>query len=84
MRNSARKQLRNRSVVTRLNTLEKKYNQLASEGKKAEAATALKSVVSALDKAAKSGTIPKTRANRKRSRLTLHLNKVKQAAATAA
>jgi small subunit ribosomal protein S20 len=77
MRNSARKQIRNRSVATRLHTLEKKYAQLAAEGKKVEAALALKAVSSALDKAAKAGTIPKTRASRKKSRLTLHLNKVK-------
>ena len=34
-------------------------------------------VASALDKAAKTGTVPKTRANRKKSRLALQLNKLK-------
>lgn len=77
MRNSARKQLQNRSINTRLHTLEKKYLQLLSAGKKDDAATALKDVSAALDKAAKTGTVHKSRASRKKSRLTLQLNKLK-------
>ena len=41
MRNSARKQLRNRAVNSRLHSLEKKYLQLATAGKKDEAAKAV-------------------------------------------
>jgi small subunit ribosomal protein S20 len=76
-RNSARKQLHNRSINTRLHSLEKKFLQFADEGKKEDAVKALQAAISALDKAAKTGTVPKTRASRKKSRLTLRLNKVK-------
>ncbi len=84
MRNSARKQVHNRSINTRLHTLEKKYVELLGAGKKEDAAKALQSVVSALDKAAKTGTVPKARASRKKSRLTLQFNRVSKAAATPA
>jgi len=75
MRNSARKQVRNRSTSTKLHSLEKNYLKLVAEGKKEDATKALKAVSSALDKAAKTGTIPKTRASRKKSRLSLQLAK---------
>ncbi|MDQ6632500.1 MAG: 30S ribosomal protein S20 [Verrucomicrobiota bacterium] len=74
MRNSARKQLQNRHVKSRLGTLEKKYADLLTAGKKEEAATALKSVASAYDKAAKTGVVHKSTASRKKSRLTIRLN----------
>lgn len=77
MRNSTRKQLHNRSINTRLHTLEKNYLQLLGAGKKDDASKALLEVTSALDKAAKSGTIHKSRASRKKSRLTLQLNRAK-------
>jgi small subunit ribosomal protein S20 len=77
MRNSARKQTQNRSINTRLHSLEKKYMQLVGAGKKDEASKALQAVTSALDKAAKTGTVHKSRASRKKSRLALRLNKVK-------
>ncbi len=77
MRNSARKQSQNKSVKSRLGTLEKKYADLAAAGKKAEAATAYKEFSSALDKAAKTGAVHRSTANRKKSRLALQLNKVK-------
>ena len=77
MRNSARKHLHNQSIKSRLKTLEKAYLSLLSPGKKAEATTALLTVHSALDKAAKSGVLHRSTVNRKKSRLTLRLNKVK-------
>jgi small subunit ribosomal protein S20 len=77
MRNSARKQIHNRSINTRLHSLEKKFLTAAGAGKKDDALKDLQAVISALDKAAKSGTVPKSRADRKKSRLTLHLNKIK-------
>lgn len=77
MRNSARKQLQNRSTKSRLGTLQKKYADLVSAGKKTEATTAYGEFSSALDKAAKKGTIHRATANRKKSRLALQLNKVK-------
>ena len=77
MRNSARKHLHNRSIESRLRKQEKGFRQTVSSGKKTEAATALAGVLSALDKAVKSGVVHRATANRKKSRLTLALNRVK-------
>ena len=77
MRNSARKQLHNRSIQSHLRKLEKGFRQTATDGKKADAAKALQGVLSAVDKAVKSGVIPRATANRKKSRLTLALNRLK-------
>lgn len=68
-RTSARRQARNRSVKSRLHTLERKYRSLVTAGKNDEAGQALRAASSALDKAAKRGVIPKRRADRKKSRL---------------
>ena len=76
-RNSARKQILNRSTTSRLHSLEKKYAESVTAGKKEDATKAFQLVISALDKAAKTGTIPKARADRKKSRLALQLNRVK-------
>jgi small subunit ribosomal protein S20 len=77
VRSSARKNAQNRSVKSRLHTLERKYLALVTAGKKDEAAKALKDVASAFDKAAKNGVVHKGTADRKKSRLTIRLNKVK-------
>ena len=77
MRNNARKQVHNRGINARLHTLERNYVELLGAGKKDEAAKAYKIVSSALDKAAKTGTIHKSRASRKKSRLALQLQKAK-------
>ena len=77
MRNSARKQMRNRSVKSRLKTFEKRYTAALKVGKKDEAGTALREAISAFDKAVKSGVIPRGTANRKKSRLTLRLATLK-------
>jgi len=77
VRNSARKQARNRIVATRLHSLEKKYQQFLTAGKKDDATKAYQDVCSAFDKAAKIGTVPASRASRKKSRLALQLNKLK-------
>jgi small subunit ribosomal protein S20 len=77
MRNSARKQINNRSTTSRLHSLEKKYLLALDAGKKEDATQAFQTVISALDKAAKTGTVPKARASRKKSRLALRLNKLK-------
>ena len=73
MRSSARKQSHNRSIKSRLHSLEKKYVQLLGAGKKDEAAKALPGISSAFDKAAKSGVIHRATADRKKSRLALRL-----------
>ena len=77
MRSSARKAEQNRSIKSRLSTLERKYAALVVSGKKTEAGTALRDLTSALDKAAKTGVVHKSTASRKKSRLTTRLNKVK-------
>jgi small subunit ribosomal protein S20 len=77
MRNSARKNLHNRSIKSRLHTLEKSYLELLSAGKKDDAAKGLRVLSSAFDKAAKSGTVHRATASRKKSRLALRLAKAK-------
>jgi small subunit ribosomal protein S20 len=77
MRNSARKHLQNRSIKSRLHTLEKSYLSLLGAGKRDDASKALQAVTSAFDKAAKSGAIHRATANRKKSRLALRLGKTK-------
>jgi ribosomal protein S20 len=73
MRNSRRKQLQNRSVVSRLRGIEKTFRTHASGDKKDEAAKLLSGVHSAFDKAVKSGAISRATANRKKSRLALSI-----------
>ncbi|HWH72478.1 MAG TPA: 30S ribosomal protein S20 [Candidatus Sulfotelmatobacter sp.] len=73
MRNSARKHLQNRSIKSRLHTLEKGYLKLVTEGKKDDAAKALQGITSAFDKAAKAGALHRATADRKKSRLALRL-----------
>ncbi|MCX6928115.1 MAG: 30S ribosomal protein S20 [Verrucomicrobia bacterium] len=77
MRNSARKNLRNRSTKSRLRTIEINYLELLSAGKKDDAAKALRTISSALDKAAKSGVVHRATVDRKKSRLALRLAKAK-------
>ena len=77
MRNSARKNLRNRSIKSRLHTLEKSYLELLSAGKKDDAAKQLRTLSSAFDKAAKSGAVHRATADRKKSRLALRLANAK-------
>jgi len=77
MRNSARKHLHNRSITSRLRKLEKQYRQLVTAGKKDEAARSLRDVASAFDKAVKSGVVHKATADRKKSRHSLALNRIK-------
>src|SRR5580658_2032334 len=84
MRNSAGKRLRNHSIKSRLHTLERKYTDVLGEGKKEDALAALRTLSSALDKAAKSGVVNRTMASRKKSRLALRLNAIKPSAAPAA
>ena len=77
MRNSARKQSHNRSIATRLHSLERKYTESVRAGKKDDATKAFQNVVSAWDKAAKTGNVPRSRANRKKSRMALQLSRLK-------
>ena len=77
MRNSARRQARNTTVKTRVKTSEKKFLAAVVAGNKEVAAKALREVSSVYDKAAKGGVVPKTRANRKKSRLAIRLGSMK-------
>lgn len=70
-----KKRSRNRARKRAIATYEKSFLSLVEEGKVAEAQEALKVCVSAYDKAAKKGVIKKEKADRKKSRLTLRLNK---------
>lgn len=77
MRNSARKKMHNRSVKSRLHSLEKSYLGQLSAGKKDDAAKALRTLSSAFDKAAKAGVLHRSTADRKKSRLAIRLAKAK-------
>jgi small subunit ribosomal protein S20 len=74
MRGSQRKNLHNRSIKSNLRGLEKVFRAAIASGKKDEAKKLLPEVHSALDKAVKSGVLPRPTVNRKKSRLTLALN----------
>ncbi len=77
VRSSARKQLQNRSVSSRLRRVEKGLRDTIIAGKKADATKSLPDALSVIDKAVKSGVITRAAANRKKSRLTLALNRAK-------
>jgi small subunit ribosomal protein S20 len=76
-RSSARRNEHNRAVKSRLKSLETRFANLVGAGKKEEAGQALRLAASALDKAAKTGAIPKGRADRKKGRLAARLNALK-------
>ena len=77
MRNSARKRLHNRSIKSRLHSLERSYTQLLGAGKKEDATKAFITISSAFDKATKSGVVHRATANRKKSRLAARLAAIK-------
>ena len=77
MRNSARKQLHNRIVKSRLRTLERNYLEALTAGKKDDAAKELRTLSSAFDKAAKTGVVHRAAASRKKSRLAIRLARAK-------
>ena len=67
--------LRNRSVLTRLRKMQKSFGGAA--GQKDE--TSVRSLVSAIDKAAKRGIIHRNAANRRKARLNKSRNAAKPA-----
>jgi small subunit ribosomal protein S20 len=75
-RANERKRLNNRATLSRVRKAEKAYNTAVAAGKKDEAAKALRDVASAYDKAAKKGVLKSGQADRKKSRLTVKLNKL--------
>ena len=70
-----KKRLRNRARKNAVATYEKKFLALVEAGKLEEAQKALDVCFSVYDKAAKKGVIKKAKVDRKKSRLTLRLNK---------
>lgn len=72
-RASIRKQTRNKSVKSRLHTLENKFVAALEAKKSDDAATAYRVLTSALDKAAKVKVIHRNLASRKKSRLAARL-----------
>jgi small subunit ribosomal protein S20 len=76
MRTSKKENARNRAVKSALKTVTKKVTTAAP----AEADAAYRAAASELDRAAKKGIIPRRRADRKKSRLALAVNRAKAAA----
>ena len=79
VRNHARKTERNRHTKSRVRTLEKNFLKAVESGDKEVAAAALKSVYSALDKAAKGSVLHAAAASRKKSRLSAKFNTLAKA-----
>ena len=75
IRSDAKKRLVNKSRKSQIVTFEKKFLLAVEGGKKDEATSLLNQCFAQLDKAAKSGVIKKAKADRKKSRLSLKLNK---------
>jgi small subunit ribosomal protein S20 len=79
-RSSAKKGAHNSTISARLKTLEKKFNA-SLEAKNSEvAATELRTIIAAFDKASKSNVVHKCKADRKKSRLTKRFNTLAAAA----
>jgi len=72
-RASLRRQHHNKSIKSRLHTLEGKFLAAVAAKKPAEAAAAYRDLTSALDKAAKVKVIHSNLASRKKSRLAARL-----------
>ncbi len=74
VRQSERKRVRNRIVVSSTRTYVKKVRAAIESGDADQARVALQTAISALDKAAQKGIIHKNAASRSKSRLTRRLN----------
>jgi small subunit ribosomal protein S20 len=72
-RSSIRKQSHNKSIKSRLHTLENTFLSFIDAKKPTEAAAAYRTISSALDKAAKVQVIHRNLASRKKSRLAARL-----------
>lgn len=70
------KTLRNQMIKSQLKTYIKKFELLADQSKKDEALQAYKVAVKKLDQAVCKGIMHKNTASRKKSQLTLKLNKI--------
>jgi small subunit ribosomal protein S20 len=72
-RASLRRQANNRSIKSRLHTLEKKFLAAVAAKNASDASALYRLLSSALDKAAKSRVIHRNNASRKKSRLSARL-----------
>ena len=79
-RQNEKRRIHNRTIRSNYRTEIKKFNTLIEAGNKEEAAAALPAVQKVIDKACSSGIIKKNNASRKKSRLTISLNKALAAA----
>lgn len=77
IRQDKKRRLRNIAVKSELKTLIKNLNDLISSNKADEAKKTLSVVMSKLDKAAKKDVIKRHNADRKKSRLSLKVAKLK-------
>ncbi|MDX2469199.1 MAG: 30S ribosomal protein S20 [SAR324 cluster bacterium] len=75
-----RRRIHNRTIRSAYRTEIKKFNALIDAGSKEEATAALPAVQKVIDKACSKGIIKKNSASRKKSRLTISLNKALAAA----
>ena len=73
---SKKKEMRNKSIKSKVKTLVKKVEAAIEAGNKAEAEEALKVAISEISKATSKGVYHKNTAARKISRLTLAVNKI--------
>jgi small subunit ribosomal protein S20 len=73
---NATKAAQNKAVKSAMKTMIKNFDAKASEGDRAEAATAYKAAVKSVDKAAARGLIHKNQAAHKKSQLTIKLNAI--------
>ncbi len=78
MHSNARRGLYNRRHRSRVRTFEKEFKVLLNEEDHNEAVQAYRRASSALDRAAKTGAIPKERADKKKARLATQLNTIAQ------
>ena len=73
---SKKKEMRNKSIKSKIKTLVKKVDAAIEAGNKAEAEAALQVAISEISKAASKGIYHKNTAARKISRLTVAVNKI--------
>jgi small subunit ribosomal protein S20 len=73
---SKKKEMRNKSIKSKVKTLVKKVDAAIEAGNKAEAEAALQVAISEISKAASKGIYHKNTAARKISRLTVAVNKI--------
>jgi small subunit ribosomal protein S20 len=78
IRQDKKRRPHNLAMSSELKTLTKKLNALIDAGKADEASKSLSLLMSKLDKAAKKGLIKKENADRKKSRLSLRIAKIKK------